>query len=204
VICVAYASFSLEGRNRLLNKFASIRSDVSVDITAAEWTDDVVQMVKSGGADFGIAFGPIEDANIEQCELEPLELTIAFPKENPLANKTAISLSDLEGQRVAFTIKDAKSMAATQRYSWLLNAGVDPVHVPEGRRYIFDVAQEKRLAVVCYTPSDVVPDDFIRRPFKDKLPPFTLILVRAKRIMSPSAERLWRLAHEMGKKSEKT
>ena len=55
---------------------------------------------------------------------------------------------------------------------------------------------------MCYTDADHVPDDFVKLRFAEALPTFTLILVRAKRIMSPSAERLWRLAEEMSKEPQ--
>jgi DNA-binding transcriptional LysR family regulator len=196
-VCVAYATFSLEGRNRLLEKFEAIRPDVKIEISASEWTDEVIDRVKSGEADFGIAFGPLDDHNIELCELERLELTFAVPKEHPLAKKATISNADLKDLKVAIAIKDPKMILHTLRYSWLFELGAIPIHVPEGRRYIFDVAQQKRICVMCYTAADRVPDDFVRLTFADAFPPFTLALVRAKRIMSPSAERLWRLAHEM-------
>jgi DNA-binding transcriptional LysR family regulator len=199
-ICVAYATFAIEGRHRLLEKFETIRPDVKVDISAAEWTDDVVEKVKSGEADFGFAFGPIEDPNIESCDLEQLSLTIAVPREHPLAAKQQIEPADLKDIPFAIAIKDPKLILVTERYSWLFEYGSVPVHVPEGRRYVFDVAQQKRIFVLCYTDADRIPDDFIRMPFSGKKPPaFAMALIRAKRIMSPSAERLWRLAHEMTK-----
>jgi DNA-binding transcriptional LysR family regulator len=202
-ICVAYATFSIKGRQHLLNNFATIRPDVNIDISASEWTDEVIEKVKSGEADFGIAFGPLDDPNIEACELEMLDLALAVPKESPLAEKSALKLADMVGLPVAIAMKDPKLIRLTQRYSWLFDAGAVPIHVPEGRRYIFDVAQEKRVCAMCYTAADRVPDDFVKIPFADTLPPFTLALVRAKRIMSPSAERLWRLAEEMAEEVKK-
>ena len=199
-ICVAYATFSLEGRRRLLDKFETIRPDVKIEISASEWTDEVVEKVKSGEADFGIAFGPLEDPNVEACELEELSLALAVPKEHPLASRSGIQLADLKDLQVAIAIKDPKMIRLVLRYSWLFSYGAVPVHVPEGRRYIFDVAQKDRICVMCYTEADRVPDDFVKLPFADGLAPsFTMALVRAKRIMSPSAERLWRLADEMTK-----
>jgi DNA-binding transcriptional LysR family regulator len=196
-ICVAYATFSFKSRHGLLEKFAAIRPDVNIDISASEWTDEVVEKVKSGDADFGIAFGPLDDQNVETCQLEPLELLLAVPKEHPLASKPALHLSDLDGVEVAMTIKDPKMIRMAPRYAWLFGAGAIPVHVPEGRRYVFDVAQQRRISVMCYTVADHVPDDYVKVPFAEDLPPITLVLVRTKRIMSPSAERLWRLADEM-------
>ena len=199
-ICVAYATFALEGRQLLLEKFDAIRPDVKVDISAAEWTDEVVEKVKSGEADFGIAFGPIDDPNIESCDLEELEMTIAIPREHPHASKQSLDIADLKDLPVAIAIKDPKMIRVTLRYSWLFDFGAEPFHVPEGRRYVFDMAQQKRICVLCYTNADRIPDDFVKVPFSSGwLPSFAMALIRAKRIMSPSAERLWRLAHEITK-----
>jgi DNA-binding transcriptional LysR family regulator len=197
-ICVAYATFSIESRQRLLEKFEAIRPDVKVEISASEWTDEVIEKVKAGEADFGIAFGPIEDPNVEVCDLEELQMTIAVPKEHPLASKQGIEIGDFKDLPFAVAIKDPKMIRLSLRYSWLFDCGAVPVHVPEGRRYVFDVAQQKRIFVLCYTDADRIPDDFVKLPFTGGHPPkFALALIRAKRIMSPSAERLWRLAHEM-------
>lgn len=196
-ICVAYATFPLEGRDRLLQKFAAFRPNVKVEISASEWTDDVIERVKTGTINFGIAFGPIVDPNIESFDLENLGLAMAVPKEHPLAAKSAIMLEDLAGSEIAVAIKDPKLIAQTARYSWLFQSGAIPVHVPEGRRYVFDVAQKKRICVMCYTTADRVPDDFVKLSFAEPTPLFTLTLIRSRRIMSPSAERFWRLAEEM-------
>jgi DNA-binding transcriptional LysR family regulator len=201
-LCVAYATFSLTSRHRLLEKFASIRPDVNIEISATEWTDEVVEKIKSGEVDFGFAFGPLDDQNVESCTLEELELALAVPKEHPLASNSSVRLADLKGIEVAITIKDPKMIRLAPRYSWLFKAGALPVHVPEGRRYVFDAAKQRRVCVMCYTAADQVPDDFVKLSFADTLPPFTSVLVRSKRIMSPSAERLWRLADEMRAESE--
>jgi len=196
-LCVAYATFPIDSRNRLLENYAAIRPDVTVDVTGAEWSEDVVQRVKAGESDFGLAFGPIEDPEIESCELEQLEITIGVPRENSLATRTAIALSDLQGQRFAVSMKDPKSSAMKRRYSWIEANGATPIHVPEGRRYIFDVAQKERLLVACFTSADRLPEDFVRLKLLPPVPEFNVVLARCKRIMSPAAERFWRLAHEL-------
>jgi DNA-binding transcriptional LysR family regulator len=204
-ICVAYATFSIEGRQRLLDRFEAIRPDVKIDISASEWTDDVIDKVKSGEADFGIAFGPIDDPNVETCDLEELHMMIAVPREHPISAKQTIEFGDFKDLPFAVAVKDPKLIPHSLRYSWLFDCGAVPVHVPEGRRYVFDVAQQKRICVLCYTDADRVPDDFVKMPFTGGTPPsFALTVIRAKRIMSPSAERLWRLAHEMTDKTPDT
>lgn len=201
-ICVAYATFSIRVRHQMLEKFEAIRPDVKIDLSASEWTDEVIERVKSGEADFGIAFSPIDDPAIEACDLQELRMTIAVPEEHPLAAKETIEIGDIKGLPFAVATKDPKLIHLSPRYSWLFDIGAVPVHVPEGRRYVFDVAQQKRIFVLCYTDADRIPDDFVKLPFAGGLPPtFALALIRAKRIMSPSAERLWRLAHEMAEET---
>jgi DNA-binding transcriptional LysR family regulator len=201
-VCVAYATFPIEGRNSLLNRYAAIRPDVGVDYSATEWSDDVVNKVKSGEADFGIAFGPVEDPDIEVCELERIEMTLAVPQESTLASMTSVALSDLQNHRIAVAMKDPKASSLVNRYSWIEEVGAIPVHVPEGRRYIFDVAERERTGVICYTTAEKLPEGFVRRPIHGDVPQFNLILIRCKRIMSPAAERFWRLGQELSSESQ--
>jgi hypothetical protein len=76
--------------------------------------------------------------------------------------------------------------------------GATPVFVPEGRRYIFDVAESERLLVVCYTPADKLPDSFSRRNFTGPHPSYEVCLIRGKRIMPAAGAHLWRLGRELG------
>jgi DNA-binding transcriptional LysR family regulator len=196
-ICVAYATFAIDGRNRLLSRFAELRPEVEQVLSAAEWTSDVLESIKSGRADFGIAFGPIDDPEIETCQLEKLKLNIAVPQENPLSRNIEIAPQDLRGQKMAIAIKNSTDINTTYRYGWIEEYGAIPVHVPEGRRYIMDVARKERMCVVCYTLADIVPNDFNSIPVTKDFPAFNVVLFRSKRIMSSSAERLWRLAFEI-------
>jgi DNA-binding transcriptional LysR family regulator len=200
-ICVAYSTFPIEGRIRLLTRYAAIRPDVDIDLTASEWSDDVMERVKAGEADFGIAFGPLDDPDIEVCNLQTIELSLAMPRESPLASQSSISLADLRGHRMALAMKLAPAHSPVRRYAWLDEVGAIPVHVPEGRRFIFDVAEKERISVVCYTTTEKIPDSFVRLPLHGPMPEFNLLLVRCKRIMSPVAERLWRLAEEIGEET---
>jgi hypothetical protein len=54
---------------------------------------------------------------------------------------------------------------------------------------------------VCYTTTEKIPDSFVRLPLHGPMPEFNLLLVRCKRIMSPVAERLWRLSEEIGEET---
>jgi DNA-binding transcriptional LysR family regulator len=201
-ICVAYSTFPIEGRIRLLTRYAAIRPDVDIEISASEWSDDVMERVKQGDADFGIAFGPLDDPDIEVCKLQDIQLTLAVPRESPLATQSSIAIEDLRGHRMAVAMKQSRDGKLVKRYSWIDDFGAIPVHVPEGRRFIFDVAMKDRMSVICYTPTEAIPDSFVRLPLHGAMPEFNLLLVRCKRIMSPVAERLWRLAQEIGEEAK--
>lgn len=74
------------------------------------------------------------------------------------------------------------------------------MRVPEGRRFVFDVAERERLIVCCYTASDRLPDNFVRRRITGPKPKVDLSLIRYQRVMSASAERMWRLGQQISER----
>jgi len=196
-IGVSYATFSLEARHRLLDSYAAIRPNVSLEYSAFEWSEDVVQRVIGGELDFGLIFGPHEDPDLEAQVLDVIVTTAGIPEEDALSARTSITLADLAGRRIAVGVRDPTSARFAQTYSWIEKVGAIPVHIPEGRRFIMEVAARDRLVVLCYTPADKPPAGMVVRPIEGPKPYINLSLVRCKRIMSPAAERLWRLGQEM-------
>ena len=196
-IGVSYATFPLDGRGRLLSTYAAIRPNVSLQLSAHEWSDDVVRKVAAAEIDFGLVFGPVFDPELDVCVIADIELTLAVPEEDPLAGNSSIALAELAGRKVGVGMNDTQSPRYLNAYSWVEKVGAIPVHVLEGRRFLFDVAERDRLIYVCYTPADRVPAGFVRRPIKGEQPRVDLSLVRFKRTMSPAGERLWRLGQEM-------
>jgi len=196
-IGTSYETYSVEGRERLLSKFAALRPNVNLDHSAFQWSDEVLEKINSHDLDFGIIFGPVADPNIELCFLDVIEASLGIPKEDPLAEQPSVALSDLKQRRVAVGVKDKDSPRYQKGYSWIDQVGAIPVVVPEGRRFIFDVADKQRLFVLGYTPADKFPQSFVRRAIQGRPLSFDLCLVRAKRPMSSAGERLWRLGQEL-------
>jgi DNA-binding transcriptional LysR family regulator len=190
-------TYSVEGRERLLSRFAALRPNVNLDYSSFQWSDEVLEKVNSHDLDFGIIFGPVADPNIEVCVLDIVEASLGIPKEDPLAELPSVALSDLKQRRVAVGVKDKDSPRYQKGYSWIDQVGAVPVVVPEGRRFIFDVADKKRLLVLGYTPADKFPESFVRRTIQGCPLSFDLCLVRTKRAMSSVGERLWRLGQEL-------
>jgi DNA-binding transcriptional LysR family regulator len=196
-IGVAYATYPLEGRRRLLDTFGALRPNVGVEFSAYELSDDVEDKVESGDLDFGIAFSPIFATDLEVHVLQSLELTLAAPQEDPLARAKSIALSDLAGRRVAVGMKDPMSPRYLNAYHWIDDVGATARIIMEGRRFLPSVADKERLFYVCYTPADTVMPSFVRCAIHGYRPTVNLCLFRGKRVMSTAGERLWRLAEEM-------
>jgi hypothetical protein len=130
--------------------------------------------------------------------LEPIEQTLAVPPEDPLAQQASIALADLAGRRVGNNTRDPTHQRARHAYDWVGQVGATVRSVVEGRRYLPMVAEKERLFIVCYTPGDMVPPGFVRRPIHGPKPYLSLCLIRGKRMLSAAGERFWRLGQEIG------
>jgi DNA-binding transcriptional LysR family regulator len=194
---VCNASHPIEGRKRLIARYHTARPKVSIEYFASRYSDEVVHKVLSGGLDFGIVFGPIDEPNLQVNVIDAIEASLAIPAEDPLAAAPSVRLEDLKERRVAVGLQDRCSPQYARAYAWIDQVGATPVFVPEGPRYVFDAAIAERLFVTCYTPVDKAPEGFVQRALKGPHPKFDVCLIRGKRVMSSAAEYLWRLSQEM-------
>jgi DNA-binding transcriptional LysR family regulator len=199
-IGVSSASYPMPGREQLLERFAAMYSKIDVEISAYPFSDEVFSKVANGELDFGIVFGAIDEGIIEAAVIDGVEATLAMPNDDPLAAAPKVTLEDLKGRRVAVGLPGKSSPQFQRVYSWMENAGVTPVFVPEGRRFVFDVAAKKRIYVLCYTSADTLPKDFVRKQFRGPHPTYDVSLIRGKRTMSTAAEQMWRLACEQAER----
>jgi DNA-binding transcriptional LysR family regulator len=195
-IGVSSATYPMPGREQLLDRFSALYSKVDIEISAYPFSDEVFAKVGTGELDFGIVFGAVDEPHIECAVIDGVEASIAMPKDDPLASASKVTLADLKGRRVAVGLSGKSSPQYQRVYAWMDEVGVTPVFVPEGRRFVFDVAAKKRIFVLCYTPADVMPDSFVQKQFSGPHPKYDVSLIRGKRATSRAAEQLWRLACE--------
>jgi DNA-binding transcriptional LysR family regulator len=196
-IAVCSASHSVDGRQNLMARFATGRPKVGVEYFAYAHSDEVVEMVQSGEVDFGIAFGPITAPHLEAHVIDQIEATLAIPAEDALATAPAVTLADLKGRRITVGLRDKTSPRYARAYDWIDKVGAIPVFVPEGQRFVFEVASAQRLLAPCYTAADKAPAGFVQRTLDGPHPKFDVCLIRNKRPSSSPGEYLWRLSHEM-------
>jgi DNA-binding transcriptional LysR family regulator len=196
-IGVCNASHSIEGRKRLFARYSVIRPKVTLEYSAYAFSDEVVAKILSGSLDFGVVFGPLDEPNIETNVIDVIEASVAIPGEDPLAAAPTVSLADLKNRRVAVGLQDKHCHRYARAYSWIDEVGAEAVFVPEGHRFVYDVASEQRLVALCYTATDRAPAGFVRRTLTGYHPKFDVFLARGRRTMSSAGEHLWRLSQEM-------
>jgi DNA-binding transcriptional LysR family regulator len=192
-IGMPYAVIPLRAREDFLERYKAVCPNVTLDLSAYEHTEPVFSQLDSGDLDFALVFGPADNLDLKTCILGVIKLRLAIPEEDPLAQKSVISVKDFKGRRIAVgeMVDGYEKM-----FSWLNNAGVIKVPVLGGWRFIFDVAEKERLPVICYTGSEKLPDGFVTRPIGEDGPRVYLSLVRRRGTLSPVAERMWRLGNE--------
>ncbi len=195
---VSYSSFAAPSRRRLLSRYGELRPSTELECEACPFTPEVIDRVLDGTFDFGICFGPVEPADVDICVLQDIEMTLAIPAESPLASLSAIALADLKGCKVVVGLKNIKAHLHNHTFGWIEEVGAELRHVPEGRRFVFDVAERERAIFVCFTDIDKIPASFVRLPIAGPRPYLNLSLIRYRRVLSNAAERFWRLAHEIG------
>jgi DNA-binding transcriptional LysR family regulator len=199
-IAVCNASHSVSGRTQLMARYRASRPKVSLEYFAYPYSDEVVEKLLASEVDFGIVFGPITVSTLEATIIDVIEASLAIPEEDPLATAPVINLSDLRGRHVAVGLRDRTCPRYARAYSWIDDVGAAPVFVPEGQRFVLEVASAERLLAPCYTAADKVPSGFVHRTLTGPHPTFDVCLVRNKRAMSSAAEYLWRLAQEISAK----
>jgi len=189
-IGIAHAAIPLRVHEKLLARFSAICPDVSLDLTADEQPANIISRVQSGELDFGIVIALVDWLDMPACILEMVQLSIAMPADDPLAEKDVIVPQDLKGRRIATGEHPVMYASMSE---WLDDAGVINVPVLGGRRFIFDVAERDRLLVFCYNDFEKLPDDFVVRKVERGAPDIVVALVRRRGAISPAAERLWRV-----------
>jgi DNA-binding transcriptional LysR family regulator len=196
-IGMSYDTYSVEGRTRLMNRYAALRPACLVDCTGYEWSDVIMDKLHAGEIEFGVVFGPVLDPDVEHCVLDHLAITVSAPAEDPLAAQPSIALADLAGRRIAVGNRDGSSYVYAHTYAWVEPVGAISVRVPEGRRFVFDFAERERTFVICFTATDKPPASFVQRPIHGPRPDVTVCLVRTRRVLSEAGEAFWRLAQEL-------
>lgn len=200
-IGAAYFTYWFDTRATLLERYRVLRPNVHTELFMSEVSEGVLRQVSDGTIDIGLVIGPIRDPHLDQLRIEQGETTLSIPPENPLSQLPTVALADLSGHRVAVGPRNSPKRFDAL-YGWIEEAGAIPVEVPEGRRFMAEVAERERLIHVHLAPGERTPADFVRQPVRDRKPRVGLYLVRRKGVASASLERFWRLGEEIAAEQE--
>ena len=194
-IGVAHFTYWFESRGSLLNQFHAVRPEVNTETSVTADSGNVLAMIHDNSIDVGLVIGPVDDPEVEQLRIECGETSLSIPPENPLSQSSAVSLSDLRGHRVAIGPSLNERRHATL-YGWVEKVGAIPVEVPEGRRFMADMAQRERLIMLNLANGEPEPVDFKRCPIHGSKPQLYLYAVRRKGLASTAVDRFWRVCED--------
>jgi DNA-binding transcriptional LysR family regulator len=198
---VARFTYWFQARTALLEQYKAIRSGVNVELSFAETTEGVLEMLRSSAVDVGLLMGPVGEPDMEELCLERGHTTMSIPQEDPLAVAKSVALSDLRGRRVA-VCPVANAARRDAIYGWLDRVGAIPVMVPEGRAFMADAAERERLFLINLAPGEKNPPGFVQRPICGPKPRAHFYLAKRKGIMTSAMDRFWRLGQDLAAQQE--
>ena len=195
-IGAAYFTYWFDARSSLLQHYKALRPEVITELSTVEASEDVVERILKGDLDIGLVIGPTGRDDVEQVRIERGETTVSVPREDPLASAEYVQLSDLRGRCIAVGPNRNPARHAAL-YGWTEEVGALRVEVPEGRRFMADVAQRDRLLMINLASAERDPDDFVRLAVHGPKPHVDLYMVRKRSIVSAAVERFWQLGQDL-------
>jgi DNA-binding transcriptional LysR family regulator len=156
------------------------KAEVSVRNHASR---EVLDLVLSGAADLGLATAPPHlDAALEAAPLLDESLVLVLPPDHPLAGKTSVSLSDVDGEPAVLIAKPAVTRSILDR--GLREAGVRLVPVMESGNFEVVKAYVARGFGVSVLPAMAVTDGdrppLSVKPLPGSFPKRRLVVIRRR------------------------
>jgi DNA-binding transcriptional LysR family regulator len=191
--------FSFQDRQRvsLIDRFAKANPETHVAIVNGP-SPALIDKLRSGCLDAAFVSAPFDDNGLEMLLLRISGYSVLLPREHPLASLPAIRAEDLAGVRFATPSEQFNPQSYAAYYRPLIEAGAIPVPVPEfqaATAYAF----RWRLPVLSSAAIDEAAQaaGFVVRPLRDH-PQCRKYLARLAGHRTPSLNRLWKMAEEVG------
>ena len=180
-IACAFGALS-EFADAALSRFTEQNPNIRLEIT--EYTDNLCDgAVRSGAADVGLSVLPVDTAQFSAVPLFSSKMCLLVHRSNPLAEKAAVSLAELDGVKMVIPDGSFKSPAVFLDHCAAL--GVQP----DIRRRVGEIFTVHRLvlshptyvglSVVSVIRSDNNPD-LVLLPFADHTQDWVVCLIRRK------------------------
>ena len=180
-VACAFGALS-EFADAALSRFTEQNPNIRLEIT--EYTDNLCDgAVRSGAADVGLSVLPVDTAQFSAVPLFSSKMCLLVHRSNPLAEKAAVSLAELDGVKMVIPDGSFKSPAVFLDHCAAL--GVQP----DIRRRVGEIFTVHRLvlshptyvglSVVSVIRSDNNPD-LVLLPFADHTQDWVVCLIRRK------------------------
>lgn len=142
----------------------------------------VAELLASGAADIGFLAGPVDHAKYDAVPFSRHRHVLVVNKQDPLAAKTSVSYSDLEGRTVALLGRDYSPYGNNVRR--FAEAGVTPARLVENAEGNtgFQLAASNQAVSIStdYAAHMAFSDNLAILPFEDESCSWDIYLVTAK------------------------
>ena len=180
-VACAFGALS-EFADAALSRFTEQNPNIRLEIT--EYTDNLCDdAVRSGAADVGLSVLPVDTAQFSAVPLFSSKMCLLVHRSNPLAEKAAVSLAELNGVKMVIPDGSFKSPAVFLDHCAALGVR------PDIRRRVGEIFTVHRLvlshptyvglSVVSVVRSDNNPD-LVLLPFADHAQDWVVCLIRRK------------------------
>jgi DNA-binding transcriptional LysR family regulator len=165
---------------------------------------DVLRQVRSGEADFGVIIGPIE---MDDLIVEPV-MTDAFclvcRDDHPLARHAEVEWLALNGAQLLMLDHTSGSRAVIERVLHQLGVTVEITQELSHSATVFGLIEEGLGASVLPTLSLPLPAEssLVTRALVPRAERSVALVRRRERSLSPAAEAVWQLMHDVPPRAE--
>lgn len=178
----------------VLGQFSTANQTIDVEVEPGG-IDSNLDRLRQGDLDIAALtdFGEHED--LETFRLQELSFSAMFREDDPLAARDLVTPADLEGRKVAMFPRRRAPDFFDTFYVPLMEAGADPVFVPELRRSLLRDHPDLVVTTIVPAPATATLRHGISRRPIGGLPDLWLSLLRLKdRPHSRAARQFWDFA----------
>jgi DNA-binding transcriptional LysR family regulator len=192
-------AFWLPARSEIPARFQARYRHARVEITSS-YTHRLLSKLRKRTLDVVLAPCPLCAEDLDQLVVHSAPPSLLVPQEDALARAGCVSIGELRGKRIAVTDPRLNPAIHAAQYGQFLEAGAEPVLIPEGQAAIGFRATAERLIIVslgwphseCGTPAG-----FVHVPLRPPVGNIEYAILRRREPGRGLLDQFWRVAEDV-------
>jgi DNA-binding transcriptional LysR family regulator len=192
-------TFWLPARAEMLARFAARYRRARVEIVS-NYTPRLVSKLRKRSLDLALAPRPLKADDLEQLVVHRAPPSLLIPQEDRLARVGKVAIAELRGKRIAVINPKLNPANFAAVYGPFLEAGAEPVIIPEGQPAIGHHAAVERLIMVSlgWPNSELgAPPGFVHAPLAEPAHNVEYALIRRREPARLLLDQFWQVAREV-------